>query len=133
MVERFKQAQLYDYNIALQEIKDGYKQSHWIWYIFPQLKELGKSATAKYYGLTIEEAKEYYEDKTLREHLIEITKALYNVKNKTITEIVGWDDIKIQSCMTLFYKISGNKIFKDVLDKYFNGELDKTTLELLGE
>jgi len=133
MIERFKKAQFEDYNKALKEIKNGYKETHWIWYIFPQLKELGKSPTAIYYGLTKKEAKEYYEDKILRKRLLEITTALYNVKNRTITDIVEWDDVKIQSCMTLFYKISNNNIFKKVLDKYFDGEMDETTLELLGE
>lgn len=133
MVERFKEAQDVYYNDALEEIKSGKKKTHWIWFIFPQLKDLGISNTSKYYGLTKEEAKEYYQDKTLKEHLIEITETLYNVKDKTITDIVDYDDIKVQSCMTLFYVITKDKVFKKVLDKYFNGELDSRTLELLGE
>ena len=133
MVERFKEAQDVYYNDALEEIKSGKKKTHWIWFIFPQLKDLGISNTSKYYGLTKEETKEYYQDKTLKEHLIEITEVLYNVKDKTITDIVDYDDIKVQSCMTLFYVITKDKVFKKVLDKYFNGELDSRTLELLGE
>ena len=132
-IKRFKEAQLIDYDKALQEIKNGHKESHWIWYIFPQLVDLGMSNKSIYYGIRgIKEAKKYYKDKYLRHNLLEICDALYNINNKTITDIFEWDDIKVQSSMTLFYIVSKNVLFKNIIDKYFDGEFDTNTIELLG-
>lgn len=133
MVERFKKEHKKAYKLALREIKRGKKENHWIWYIFPQLKSLGMSATSQYYGIAdLKEAQEYYNDRLLRKHLLEITNALYKVENKSIEDILGWDDIKVKSCMTLFYIVSQNALFKNVIDKYYNGEFDIRTIELLG-
>lgn len=133
-LDRFKKAQELDYETALSEIKNGEKQSHWIWYIFPQLKELGFSPTAKFYGIEdFQEAKEYLEDELLKNRLIEISNALLELKSNNPTEVMGYpDDLKLKSCMTLFDVVNPEiEVFKKVLEKYFNGEKDLKTLELL--
>ena len=92
---------------ALGEIKNGRKESHWMWYIFPQLKELGYSSTAKYYGLTKDEAKAYIKDEILKSRLLEISQVLLELTSNNATEIFGYpDDLKLKSCMTLFSEIA---------------------------
>ena len=132
-LERFIKAQEIYYSIALNEIKNGRKESHWIWFIFPQLKGFGSSYNSYYYGIdNKKEATEYYNNDYLRNNLIEITKALLDSNKGRIIDIVGYpDDLKIKSSMTLFYNISNNTIFKNVIDKYYNKEFDKKTLEML--
>lgn len=133
-LDRFIIMQKKDYDIALKEIKNGKKQTHWIWYIFPQLKELGISSTSKYYGINdINEAKEYLNNNYLKNNLIEISTALCNLNNYNVHEIFGFpDELKVKSCMTLFYYANPNiKIFKDVIDKYYNGEFDQKTIDLI--
>ena len=89
-LERFIKAQKEDSVMALKEIKNGRKRNHWIWYIFPQLKGLGTSAMAQYYGLeNLEEAKEYYNNDYLRKNLLEITNALLSLDNTNIESILG--------------------------------------------
>lgn len=89
-LQRFLDAQSYDYERALQEIKDGLKQSHWIWFIFPQLKGFGHSYNSDYYGLDgIEEARAYYDHPVLRERLIEITTALLEHSDKPAVAILS--------------------------------------------
>lgn len=135
-LERFIKKQEVYYETALDEIKNGYKKSHWIWFIFPQLKELGRSETAIYYGLNgISEAREYYNNKYLREHLIEISEALLKLEYKNIRKIMGYpDNLKLKSCMTLFEIVDPNeKVFKDVLDRYYGGRRDEKTIELVKE
>lgn len=135
LLSRFRKAQKEDYAMAYYEIKIAQKKTnHWIWYIFPQLEDLGYSATAKYYGLkNLKEAKKYYKNKRLRENLIGISKALLDIEGKDIVDIVGFIDAKkIQSCMTLFLEVDkDNEIFKAIIDKYYGGELDENTLNLL--
>ena len=134
-LDRFISAQNENYNKALEEIKKGKKDSHWIWYIFPQYAGLGFSYEAYYYGIkSKKEAIAYYNDDYLRNNLIEITTALLNINTNKLSEVVSITDYyKIRSCMTLFYNISNNKLFKDVLDKYFKGTFDNITLELLNK
>ena len=132
-LDRFIIAQKRDFDIALEEIKMGRKKSHWMWYIFPQLKELGYSATAKFYGINdINETIEYLNNEYLRNNLIEISQALYQLDDN-ISNILGYpDDLKLKSCMTLFnYADSSITIFSDILNKFYNGEEDIVTLELL--
>lgn len=134
-LERFIKAQEKDYHKALSEIKQGKKQSHWIWYIFPQLKELGHSSTAQYYGIKDkEEAKQYLQNTLLKDHLIEITEELYK-QNNNIKKIVGYPDyLKVKSCMTLFSYIDPTiDIFQKVIDKFYHGQKDEITIELLKE
>lgn len=133
-LQRFLDAQKNDYADALREIKQGYKQSHWIWFIFPQMRGLGQSSMAEYYGISsIEEARAYLDHPTLRARLIEISTALLQHKGKsTAYEILGTiDAIKVHSSMTLFDHIMPNSIFAEVLDAFYNSERDVMTLELL--
>ncbi len=132
-LERFINAQDKDYLTALNEIKSGKKRTHWIWYIFPQLVDLGHSNTAKYYGIKDEdEAREYLNNNFLRNHLIEISEELYKI-NDDIKNIMGYpDDLKVKSSITLFHYIDPNiKIFKKIIDKFYNGEEDEVTLDIL--
>lgn len=134
-MERFLNAQKSSYPIALNEIKNGKKFSHWIWYVFPQLAELGRSSTAKYYGIKdINEAREYLENDTLRERLIEISEALLSV-NDTAVNILGYiDAMKVRSCMTLFHVADPSaEVFSRVIDKFYDGKYDNITLDILGE
>jgi len=134
-LERFIEAQNKDYKQALKEIKNGRKLTHWIWYIFPQIKGLGMSDTALYYGINnLEEAREYLKNNYLRNNLIEISQALLNLDSPNPTDILGYpDDLKVKSCMTLFhYADPSIDVFKKVLNKYYNGEFDVNTISLLG-
>lgn len=132
-MERFIKAQRDSYEIALAEIKAGRKRSHWIWYIFPQLKGLGSSGTSEYYGLAgREEAEEYFNNPILRERLLEISGELLK-QDGTANDILGYpDDLKVKSCMTLFSQVAPEEeVFKKVLDKFYDGALDEKTLGLL--
>ena len=133
-LDRFIKAQEQDYPVALQEIKSGHKRSHWIWYIFPQIKGLGYSETAQYYSIEdIEEAKAYLNNEYLHNNLVEICQELLKLKSNDIVDIMGYpDNLKLCSSMTLFNFIAPDeKIFKQVLDKYYNEKLDTKTLEIL--
>ncbi len=131
---KFLDAQNQVYLKALSEIKKGKKDTHWMWYIFPQIKGLGSSETAKQYGIKdLNEATAYLQHPILGKHLIEIAEEVLNLKGKTATEIFGTpDDMKLRSCMTLFANVENtNPVFQKVLDKYFNGLADELTLQLL--
>ncbi len=135
-LDRFIIAQKEDCNQALKEIKNGKKLTHWSWYIFPQLKGLGSSAQADYYGIKdLQEAKLYLANEYLKNNLIQITQALLNLKTNNPTEVLGYpDDLKVKSCMTLFYAADSNiDVFKKVIDKYYNGEFDNKTISLLNK
>ena len=132
-LERFLKAQEKDYELALKEICNGHKESHWIWYIFPQLKDLGYSSNAKYYGIAdLTEAKAYLANDILNRRLREISLELLKLDDD-IKKIVGEiDAYKIKSSMTLFAKASeDNQIFLDVLAKFYNSEYDEKTLNIL--
>ena len=135
-LDRFIIAQKEDYNQALKEIKNGKKLTHWSWYIFPQLKGLGSSTQADYYGIKdLQEAKLYLANEYLKNNLMQITQALLNLKTNNPTEVLGYpDDLKVKSCMTLFYAADSNiDVFKKVIDKYYNGEFDNKTISLLNK
>ena len=138
-LERFIIMHNEKYVQALEEIKEGRKKTCWIWYILPIMKGLRKSENSIKYGIKdFEEATEYLKNEKLQSHLIEMSKALLVLKNKNITDIMGYiDDVKLQQCMTLFDKVEkemnidcGN-IFEKILKKYYNGEKDEKTLEIL--
>ena len=132
---RFHAAQERDYEIALSEIRAGRKRSHWMWYIFPQLKGLGHSGLADYYGISgIDEAREYLADPVLRRRLVEICTALLSLDGNDARAVMGApDDLKLRSCMTLFTIADPEEtVFKKVLDKFYEGEKDKVTIMLLG-
>lgn len=133
-LDKFIKAQEENYKMAISEIKNGYKRNHWMWYIFPQLKGLGMSKMANYYGIKdLEEAKAYLNNQYLKSNLIEISNALLSLNSCNATEILGYpDDLKLKSCMTLFnYANPTIEVFSKVLDKFFNGQKDIKTLELL--
>ena len=137
-LERFLKEQEEDYPKALEEISMGKKQSCWMWYIFPQIQGLGFSETNKKYSIKdIEEAKAYLENETLKKRLIEITQALLDIEETDIHEVMGIDDCKLKSSMTLFkiveeqYNIDCGKVFQKTLDKYFKGEDDQRTITIL--
>ena len=134
-LQRFLDAQKRDFETALAEIKAGRKQSHWMWYIFPQIDGLGFSSTAKFYAITgVNEAEDYLEHLVLGERLIEISQALLEIEGKTANQIFGSpDDMKLRSSMTLFGALENtNPVFERVLDKFFDGAKDRRTLELIG-
>lgn len=131
---KFKLAHQRDYEIALHEIQSGQKVTHWMWYIFPQLKGLGRRATSEYYGIqNIEEAKAFLKDEYLGTHLVEISNALLRLDCDDARAVMGGpDDMKLKSSMTLFYLASPESvIFKMVLDKFFDGKPDYRTIKML--
>ena len=133
LLQRFVYAQQHTYNYALEEIRNGRKEGHWIWYIFPQMKGLGHSYMSENYGITsLDEARAYLVHPVLRSRLIEITEALLQHKDKTALEIFGTiDAIKVRSCMTLFDLIEPNSIFAETLAAFYNNERDELTLNML--
>ena len=139
-LNRFLKAQENDYETALNEIKKGKKSSCWMWYIFPQIIGLGMTSTAQFYGIKdIEEAIEYLNNETLGTRIVEISQALLELDDDTnINEVMGYpDNLKLKSSMTLFKKASeksGNNyidVFQKVLDKYYYGQEDQKTLNIL--
>ena len=133
-LDRFIQAQEYSYNIALAEIKNGFKRTHWMWYIFKQLKELGRSSTAKYYGIEgLEEAKMYLAHPVLGTRLKEISEALLTLDVNDPSRVMGdIDGLKLCSSMTLFAEVEGyDSVFGKVIDKYYSGNKDMNTIHVL--
>ena len=136
-LERFRDAHRRDFAQAYAEIQNGYKETHWMWYIFPQIQGLGRSSTAQYYAVSdIEEAVEFLSDPYLGDNLRAITKELLSKSTNDAEDIFGYiDAMKLKSSMTLFH-VAGemcdeNRVFYDVLTKYFNGEFDEKTLGLI--
>ncbi len=132
---RFVRAQKNDYERALSEIRSGRKRTHWMWYIFPQIDGLAFSATSQYYSIkSIAEAKAYLEHPILGPRLRECAEAAVQVEDRSATEIFGSpDDLKLRSCATLFACVSpGDSVFDRLLQKYYRGERDGKTLQLLG-
>jgi uncharacterized protein (DUF1810 family) len=136
---RFLEAQEQRYARVLDELAAGEKTSHWMWFIFPQLKGLGVSATARRFGLTgLEEARAYLAHPLLGARLRECTRALLALEGRTAHEIFGSpDDLKLRSCLTLFAQAAGaapapqDRLFGAALAKYYRGEPDPLTLRLL--
>ena len=120
-LERFIEAQEHHYQLALDEVRTGKKQSHWIWYIFPQMYGLGRSYFAQLYGISDrEEAVAYLNHEVLGPRLREITCALLEHDDYSAEEIFGdLDAMKVRSCMTLFDIIRPDDIFADVLNKFY--------------
>ena len=133
-LERFVKAQELAYPIALQDIKKGKKRSHWMWYIFPQLRGLGTSTMAHKYGIEdLGEAKAYLEHPVLSARLYDLCGELLKHKDKSAYDIFGdIDAIKLKSSMTLFALTSKeHTIFDEVLECFFDGERDAITLKLI--
>ena len=135
-LERFVTAQEKQYPAALAEIKNGRKESHWMWFVFPQIDGLGLSSLSKKYAIkSRREAVAYLQHSVLGPRLIEITEVLLGVEGRSVQEIMGSPDyLKLKSCMTLFALVSHeDSLFQRVLDKYFDGEPDERTVDLLDE
>ena len=133
-LERFVIAQRDMYAIALKEVKSGKKRSHWMWYIFPQLRGLGMSMNAYVYGINGAcEAREYLDHPLLSSRLIEITEALLALGESDPISVFGYTDaMKLRSSMTLFASVIDTDLpFKKVLDKFYGGERDAITLNML--
>jgi uncharacterized protein (DUF1810 family) len=134
-LSRFIDGQRSVYAQALMEIRAGRKQSHWMWFIFPQLAGLGHSEMARYYGIRdLQEATAYLQHPVLGARLKEISAALLLIHDKTAIEIFGTpDDLKLRSCMTLFAQVPGAPfIFEQVLARYYRQQPDSATMLLLG-
>lgn len=134
-IERFLDAQRFGYETALAEMKYGEKLTHWIWYVFPQVKGLGHSTKAQYYGIKdLEEAKDYLQHPVLGQRLREITAEVLKHSDSDIETIMGSriDAVKFRSSMTLFDQVSPNDIFKQAIDMFFGGNPDERTIQILG-
>lgn len=133
-LERFVKAQENMYQIALIEIQRGYKVSHWMWYIFPQIRGLGSSRSSYVYGISgLNEAKEYLNHPLLYQRLCEICNALLVHKNKSAYRIFGSiDSMKLHSSMTLFALVSEEgSVFHQVIDMFYGGKMDSATLDIV--
>jgi len=133
-LRRFLEAQATDYRQALGELKRGRKESHWIWYIFPQIDGLGESPTSKHYAIkTLGEAREYLKHPVLGSRLKECCEVVLALAERDISKVLGYpDDLKFRSSMTLFAEAAApGSIFRKLLDKYFVGKPDERTLEIL--
>lgn len=134
-LSRFLRAQDTDYAQALSELRAGLKQSHWMWWVFPQFNGLAASPTSKYYSIkSVTEAKAYLDHPVLGPRLLECAEAVLQVEGRSATEILGSpDDLKLRSCATLFACVSSqDSVFDRVLDKYYRRERDDRTIRLLG-
>lgn len=134
-LDRFLQAQEGVYDVALAEIRNGRKQSHWMWFIFPQIDGLAFSPTSKYYAIkSLEEARAYLNHPVLGPRLLESAEAVVSVEGKSASEIFAHpDDMKLKSCATLFARVSPpGSLFARLLEKCFQGRPDGKTLQLLG-
>ncbi len=132
-LNRFVEAQDKLYGQVLSELRQGRKTSHWMWYIFPQIKGLGYSSTATYYAIhSLDEATGYLNHPVLGSWLIECCQILLGLENKTAEDILGSiDAMKLKSSMTLFSLVSDNPVFNQVLGMYYNGERDNATLRII--
>lgn len=132
-LERFVEIQELMFERALSEVKSGRKTTHWIWFIFPQLKGLGTSLKAHYFGIdNIEEATAYIQHSVLANNLRTITVALLELDGYSANDIFSeLDSIKVRSSMTLFDVVSPNDVFAKVLDKYYNSSRCELTLKML--
>ena len=133
-LNRFLTAQEHTYQNALAEVKSGQKRTHWMWYIYPQLRGLGFSPTSQKFGIrSLEEASAYLDHPVLGPRLIEACKAALKNVTRTPTEVFGSpDDTKLRSCATLFARVStDDSVFHKIIARQFHGEYDERTLALL--
>lgn len=134
-LNRFVVAQDAVYDTVVSELSEGRKRSHWMWYIFPQLKHLGHSYNAKFYGISgWEEAKAYLANPILDARLRKVSEIILALPEDDAREVFGGiDAIKLRSSMTLFDLVAPNDIFSRVLEKYFNGKRDRRTIAIVNE
>ncbi|GAB3552584.1 DUF1810 domain-containing protein [Spirosoma fluminis] len=133
-LDRFVTAQEGTFQAAFNELKNGKKTGHWMWYIFPQIAGLGFSETSRFYAIqNLEEAELYLQHPLLRDRLVQIAEVLLTVEGETAYQIFGSpDDVKLNSCMTLFSLVeNADPVFQNVIDTYFDGKRDEKTLKLV--
>lgn len=132
-LNRFAEAQDNVYEQVAKELRQGRKTSHWMWYIFPQIKGLGHSSTATYYAIrSLDEATQYLNHPVVGKRLLECCQILLGLENKTAEDILGnVDAMKLKSSMTLFSLVSDNPVFNQVIAKYFHGIKDSATLKIV--
>ena len=134
-LDHFVQAQDQVIDQVHRELRAGRKQSHWMWFVFPQLVGLGRSSTARYYAIaSLDEARTYLKHAVLGPRLIECTELVNDITNRSVLEIFGTpDDLKFHSCMTLFARAEeGGGVFREAIERYFGGEMDRGTVGILG-
>lgn len=134
-LQRFLSAQEPVIDAVRSELRAGRKQSHWMWFVFPQIEGLGRSRTARTYAISgAAEASAYVAHTVLGGRLVQCCDLVTAIKGRTALEIFGGiDTLKLRSSMTLFASVSDNPIFREVLSKYYDGKPDQATLKLLGE
>ena len=133
-LNRFISAQENIYPKVISELNGGYKQSHWMWFIFPQIDGLGRTQTARHYAIkSKQEADEYLRNPILGSRLLECSDILLSLEGRSVSDIFAYpDDLKLHSCMTLFSAMAeSHSVFEQVLDKYFESEQDTKTLQIL--
>ena len=132
-MERFIKAHKIYYKDALKELRNGKKESHYMWFIFPQIRGLGSSFNAEYYGIKdLEEAREYWSNEFLRNNYLELCNVLLSLDDNNARHIFGYTDgVKLKSSLTLFYLSSNSEVIHKVLGKFYNYELDMKTISLL--
>ena len=131
---RYLKAQERTHAAALRELQNGYKSSHWSWWEIPQITGLGMTSTSREYAIrNLAEARDYLKNETLRTHLLELCEALLSLRSNDAEAVMGYpDDLKLRSCVTLFREADPDcGTFQAVLDKYFGGQPDRRTLEIL--
>ena len=130
-LQRFVEAQADVWDRVTDELRAGRKTSHWMWFVFPQLASLGRSATAKFYGIgSVDEAKAYLAHPLLRTRLIHCARLLLQLRNRSAREVFGdVDEMKLRSCLTLFCAIAPEEpAFSDCLQRFFDNEADAMTV-----
>lgn len=135
-LRRFVDAQERVFDQVCSELRNGSKRSHWMWFIFPQIRGLGHSAISVKYSISsLEEAKAYLNNPILGPRLRECTRLVNQIEGRSIEDIFGYpDDMKFHSSITLFaLAVPENQVFRDALQKYFKGEFDQLTLDRLGK
>lgn len=135
-IERFMDAQNKIWPTPLEEIKNGHKRSHWMWYIFPQITGLGNSETSRYFALAdAKEAQIFFDHPILGRRLIELCEALLNLETTSALKVFGSpDNLKLHSSLTLFSELpQTNPIFEKLLQKFFLGKKDRITLDLISK
>lgn len=133
-LKRFIEAQENNYQDAVMEVRSGKKKTHWMWYIFPQISGLGSSEISKFYAIKdLQEAQLFLQHPILGQRLIDISKVLSEIKDKSAHEIFGSpDDLKLKSCMTLFSSLkNAHPIFQRIIDQFFDGNKDDKTLQII--
>lgn len=133
-LERFVQAQAPVYDTVVEELRAGAKRTHWMWFVFPQLAALGRSATARYYGIAdLAQAGAYLRHPVLGPRLVHCARLVLALEGRSASQVFGFpDELKLRSCMTLFESVAhSDPVFGQVLDRLYGGERDSATLRLL--